>query len=788
MAWHLVKMDSGEGVRRPWEKLVKVIITRNIMPSLIWRRLLLYSIMSNELLLVNGLPSIPLIFTSGLENSKETLRLAGTNASSITPSPADGSIHLSSSPVATRTTNGKLLAMNATSLNKLENFSPISKAMESNALTKVLKKQEDDDLTLTRLFILLVKKEFKYCDLIVASDKRFFGSPLLEYLASLPNYKQVIAIGEASDLKWVDWASPRCHGVILLISDPAILIEFSNVDQAYWDYKAKFVIAGLSAEQLNSLVQPNNRKIMKTTHILGIVQGERPGHYNMYMNALYWGGGLRYIATWKGQQSYKMPEVFPDKIRNIRKHVLNVTMFEFPPNIMFRRDSEGNIIFRYGFEVDIIYGLAEVFNFTVHIKDVSPTELWGKKQPDGTFTGLVGRLGNMEADFGVGNVMISISSGRTEFIEFSTSYLNDEACLLARVEPPLPRWQSISLPFTLETWMAILIGLILAGPVMYVIAKISSTSGTEHQSYTSLLVTLLNSFGLLVRQGVVYLPIRASNRVFVLFLLFYVFIITTAYSSNLTAFLTVVRQPPGVESFFELYKSKLDLFALGPFLKSVLANSGSSYHRALSERFYIIAFPEIRKHILSGRGVMINGRGYLEFARDQLATPKGRPRARLVKTKGSLKMFSASYSILAEENPVVHGCPWHASLRRSAPSHTITPRRECFAPFSVATAFQIYSPLRDRFSRVLDRLLETGILRRWYLDGIRLNQKFKQKDLKEGLIQPEQTEEEEDGSNGVIPLGIDHLQGAFIILTFGCLLSLLAFILEIRCSRKESKE
>ncbi|XP_064101105.1 uncharacterized protein LOC135211825 [Macrobrachium nipponense] len=184
------------------------------------------------------------------------------------------------------------------------------------------------------------------------------------------------------------------------------------------------------------------------------------------------------------------------------------------------------------------------------------------------------------------------------------------------------------------------------------------TNGPEHTSYLSPFVTTLNSFGLLVKQGLVTMPSRPSNKIFILFLLFYVFIITTVYGSNLTAFLTITRQPPGVETFKELYESKLDLYALGPFPKSVLANSENSYHRALADRCYIMAFPEIRKQVLSGKGVMINGRGYLEFARDQLATAKGRPRARLVK--------------------------------------------ECFAPFSVATAFQIYSPLRDRFSEVLE--------------------------------------------------------------------------------------
>lgn len=45
------------------------------------------------------------------------------------------------------------------------------------------------------------------------------------------------------------------------------------------------------------------------------------------------------------------------------------------------------------------------------------------------------------------------------------------SCYLARMEPPLPLWQSLGLPFQLATWLAILAGLLLSGPVLFSLAR-----------------------------------------------------------------------------------------------------------------------------------------------------------------------------------------------------------------------------------------------------------------------------------------------------------------------------
>lgn len=46
-------------------------------------------------------------------------------------------------------------------------------------------------------------------------------------------------------------------------------------------------------------------------------------------------------------------------------------------------------------------------------------------------------------------------------------------CFLARTEQPLPHWQALAFPFHRWTWLAILVGLIVSGPVLALLANAS---------------------------------------------------------------------------------------------------------------------------------------------------------------------------------------------------------------------------------------------------------------------------------------------------------------------------
>lgn len=90
------------------------------------------------------------------------------------------------------------------------------------------------------------------------------------------------------------------------------------------------------------------------------------------------------------------------------------------------------------------------------------------------------------------------------------------------------------------------------------------------------------------------LPIHASIQVIVVFLWMYSIILTTGYSSNLTAFLTVHRQPPSIETIRELRESDLKVFGVGPFFGNSMAQSENPHLRVRSPLvppFFSVGFP-----------------------------------------------------------------------------------------------------------------------------------------------------------------------------------------------------
>lgn len=85
------------------------------------------------------------------------------------------------------------------------------------------------------------------------------------------------------------------------------------------------------------------------------------------------------------------------------------------------------------------------------------------------------------------------------------------------------------------------------------------------------------NWGILLRVSQVVVPKGVASRVFVITLWLYAIILTTGYSSNLTAFLTVSRAPPSMNSFRELQASSRHVLGLGPFFQQSMASSGNSY-------------------------------------------------------------------------------------------------------------------------------------------------------------------------------------------------------------------
>lgn len=87
---------------------------------------------------------------------------------------------------------------------------------------------------------------------------------------------------------------------------------------------------------------------------------------------------------------------------------------------------------------------------------------------------------------------------------------------------------------------------------------------------SSLSSSWLDTYRLHLRETQVRPPRRGSTQVFISFLWLYTIILTTAYCTNLIAFLLVNKLPASVQTIRELAESNLDVVGVGEIFKKLL--------------------------------------------------------------------------------------------------------------------------------------------------------------------------------------------------------------------------
>ncbi|KAK3892459.1 hypothetical protein Pcinc_003692 [Petrolisthes cinctipes] len=97
--------------------------------------------------------------------------------------------------------------------------------------------------------------------------------------------------------------------------------------------------------------------------------------------------------------------------------------------------------------------------------------------------------------------------------------------------------------------------------------------------------------------------------------------------------------------------------------------------------------------------------------------------------------------------------------------------QECFAPYNIALGLRRNSPLKRRVDEVIGRINQAGLVRHYFLQSLRMAVTSKEYGSEDKL-----TNEEDDG---ITPLKLDHLQGAFIICSLGLLFAAVSYLFEL---------
>ncbi|XP_066591382.1 ionotropic receptor 25a isoform X2 [Prorops nasuta] len=268
------------------------------------------------------------------------------------------------------------------------------------------------------------------------------------------------------------------------------------------------------------------------------------------------------LATWT--RKTKMKAAPGMKIEPARRYFHIGTAEAIPWTMMKRdpvtgnpiKDEEGNEMY-HGYCIDVIEKLAEVMDFDYDII-VPKDHSFGKKLPNGDWTGLVGDLARGETDFVV--AALTMTSEREEVVDFVAPYFEQSGILIV-IRKPVRRTSLFKFMtvLRLEVWLSIVGALTLTGIMIWLLDKYSPYSARNNKRlypYPCREFTLKESFWFALTsftpQGGGEAPKALSSRTLVAAYWLFVVLMLATFTANLAAFLTVERMQSPVQSLEQL--------------------------------------------------------------------------------------------------------------------------------------------------------------------------------------------------------------------------------------------
>ncbi|XP_032670681.1 ionotropic receptor 25a [Odontomachus brunneus] len=273
-------------------------------------------------------------------------------------------------------------------------------------------------------------------------------------------------------------------------------------------------------------------------------------------------GYVESLATWTRRT--KIKEADGKKIEPARRFFRIGTAPAVPWSVIKKdpatgqemHNEEGKEIWE-GYCIDFIQKLSEVMQFDYDLV-IPEDQEFGKKSPNGEWTGLIGDLARGETDIAI--AALTMTSEREEVIDFVAPYFEQSGILIVMRKPvrktSLFKFMTV---LRLEVWLSIVGALTLTGVMIWILDKYSPYSARNNKQlypYPCREFTLKESFWFALTsftpQGGGEAPKALSSRTLVAAYWLFVVLMLATFTANLAAFLTVERMQSPVQSLEQL--------------------------------------------------------------------------------------------------------------------------------------------------------------------------------------------------------------------------------------------
>ncbi|KAF2363628.1 Ionotropic glutamate receptor L-glutamate and glycine-binding domain [Trinorchestia longiramus] len=503
----------------------------------------------------------------------------------------------------------------------------------------------------------------------------------------------------------------------------------SDYHKKYWLFKSVIVVDFNSLMDSRDLMEYMVLKRARDLVLLKALPAYADGEIAVHLcTPSYFGRRQPDIQTlcrqWDKNNFASYDTIFENRFRDFEGEVLHVASdIDDFPLLIIAENGS-----RAGISKSIMDAVSSNSNFSYTSTIQSNDELWGDFE-DGCWTGLLKDL--LDGGKNVTINYFTLTEERANSFDFSVPFLFEGFGFVLPAPTPYPPWRRLFNPFSINVWLGILVTLLIMPVLIHFLAKMSGTSICRTFGQTALAV-----FKSFIWQGITRQPKGDTERSLYMAWWWWGFFISYSYTSNLVAELTLPDFPPIITSVHELAKSPLRIMMLdyGEFLPDTLRTSDDPDLRTLGVRMDLHPFNES------------DPRGLYAGMIDAL---KARTHA-ITETSSYLRLVVRDSDL--------------------SPTDFFFLRDQVY-PGSVAFFFPKYSPWKGKFDTDIQSLLEGGFVTKWRDEAM----------ASLGLMGAELEE------SSVESLSLYHLQGPFVIIFIGWILSFLVVVAEFLGSKLPCK-
>jgi hypothetical protein len=418
--------------------------------------------------------------------------------------------------------------------------------------------------------------------------------------------------------------------------------------------------------------------------------------------------------------------LFPPKIPKFLSGCpLRVSIFESEPFVMYSSYSEDDnaVIYKGGLDIELLQMIQKATNMSTIFRQPPSDGTWSILLDNGSWTGVL-----REVIEGVSDIALGGSYYRCHItgniIECTTPYIYDEIIWYVPCAQPNPRWASLSRVFKLSLWVGFIVGYITVSVIMWAVVRIYNmftTAENKCSTYTNVTKCFLNLWAVILGVSATEnIPQKAVIRIVFLLWVVYSLAVSTVYQTFLTSYIVDPGFQHQISTIDELLDSRLEC---GMF------------------RSFDTLMPDLRPKRYDCRQMC----DHTEDCARRVALKRDYA---FVFSKINADYMIAVHYVDSNGHPLV--CHLDEKLSRQY----------------ITISVQRGSPMLKRYNDVIQSVIQGGLLDKWWREI-----------TFQAILLAARNFTIPVGD--YIPLSMEHLQSAFDLLIFGCVIALVSFLTEI---------